>query len=389
LTGGFRMDVGQKPMTRALSQVTGADPAELAHRLAGKWTPDDTTFAKLVIDPIPDIDLSRPYPLCFARQFDPAIKDLGDFDNWAAERKWDGLRGQLILRGGSQYLWTGDTELLTGHFPEFAMLKDFLPPGTVVDGEILAWANETPMPLEALKKRIGQRSVSAKLLKEAPVILRAFDLLEDSGNDIRPLPFVERRTRLEAHVGSLPPEAPVRLSPLLDVSGWDDLAQARAHSRDVCAKGIMLKRKDSLYRDGRQEGDWWAWDVDPLIVNGVLIYAHPRNERRASPSFELTFAVWDGEIPVPVAKAQPGLTESEHHEITAWVAKNTVERFGPVRSVKPVQVFEIAFDGIAEAPRRKSGVVLRSPRVSRWRKGMPPREANTLNDLKALLDAFG
>jgi len=388
ITGGFRMGVSQKLMTRALSKATGIEEADLAHRLMGNWSPDTTTFEDLILAPNPDADLSKPYPFYLAYPLDTAPNELGDLSEWSAEHKWDGIRGQLVLRGGAYHLWSRGEELMTDRFPEFGILPDFIAPGTVIDGEVLVWKDETPMPFAALQKRIGRKTVPAKLLKDAPVILRAYDLLEEGGIDIRALPFAERRARLEALVAQTPPEAPLRLSPRLEFASWEDLATERARSREIAAEGVMLKKRNSPYRDGRRKGDWWKWKVDPLVIDAVMIYAQAGHGRRANLFTDFTFAVWDGNALVPFTKAYSGLTDAEFREITAWVRKNTIERFGPVRSVTPEHVFEIAFEGIAESTRHKSGVALRFPRMSRWRKDKPVSEANTLTDLKAMLDAY-
>lgn len=388
ITGGFRMGVSQKLMTRALSKATGIEEPELAHRLMGKWNPDETTFDSLILAPNPEADLSKPYPFYLSYPLDTAPDDLGEPSDWSAEHKWDGIRGQLVLRGGDHHLWSRGEELMTDRFPEFSILADFVPPGTVIDGEVLAWKNETPMSFAALQKRIGRKTVPAKLLKDTPVILRAYDLLEHNGDDIRALPFSQRRARLEALVANVPADAPLRLSPQLVFASWEELAAERARSREIFAEGVMLKRLDSPYRDGRRKGDWWKWKVDPLVIDAVMIYAQAGHGRRANLFTDFTFAVWDGNTLVPFTKAYSGLTDAEFRAITAWVRKNTIERFGPVRSVTAEHVFEIAFEGIAESPRHKSGVALRFPRMSRWRKDKPVSEANTLGDLKAMLDAY-
>ena len=390
LTGGFRMGVSQKLMTRALSRATGIPAPDLTHRLMGGWSPETTSFRSLILEHDPTADLSKPYPFYLAYQLDsgPATLDAPPGD-WAAERKWDGIRGQLVLRGGAHYLWSRGEELMTDRFPELARLADFIPPGTVIDGEILAWRDEFPMPFNALQKRLGRKTVPRKLLSEAPVILCAYDLLEWQGEDIRARPFTERRNLLETLAKGLPPEAPLRLSPLIPFDGWDALAAIRADSRSHAAEGIMLKRKDSLYREGRKRGDWWKWKLDPLSIDAVMIYAQQGHGRRANLFTDFTFAVWDGEALVPFAKAYSGLTDKEFRQITAWVRKNTLGRFGPVRQVRPEHVFEIAFEGIQESPRHKSGVALRFPRMARWRHDKPLDEANTLDDLKEMLDTYG
>ena len=391
ITGGFRLGVSQKLMTRALSRATGIEEPELAHRLMGDWTPDSVTFESLILAPDPEADQSKPYPFYLAYQLDDTVESLGDPAGWAAEYKWDGIRGQVILRGGSHFTWSRGEELMTDRFPELAALADFVPEGTVFDGELLAWdyAKDAPLSFNALQKRIGRKSVPKKLLTEAPVILRAYDLLEMDGEDMRARPFADRRAELDAIVEGLPEALPLRLSPMLEFDDWGALADQRALARELGAEGVMLKRLDSPYRDGRKKGDWWKWKLDPLVIDAVMIYAQAGHGRRANLFTDFTFAVWSGNDLVPFTKAYSGLTDAEFREITAWVRKNTLERFGPVRAVKATHVFEIAFEGIQESTRHKSGVALRFPRMSRWRKDKPVSEANTLDDLKEMLAVYG
>lgn len=389
ITGGFRMGVSRKLMTRALAQATGLDEAELAHRLMGDWTPDTVSYETLIHTPDPEAGLSRPYPFYLAYQLDDGPDDLGPPGEWQAEWKWDGIRGQLIRRGGAHHLWSRGEDLMTDRFPELAQSVDFLPDGTVIDGEVLAWSGDAPLPFSALQKRIGRKSVPKKLLAEAPVILMAYDLLEDGGEDIRQTPLSHRRKRLEEVLSGLPKDMPFRPSPAIPFESWAALAETRETSREIGAEGIMLKRLDAPYRDGRRKGDWWKWKVDPLTVDAVMIYAQSGHGRRANLFTDFTFAVWSGNELVPFTKAYSGLTDAEFREITAWVRKNTLERFGPVRRVTPAHVFEIAFEGIHESPRHKSGIALRFPRMARWRKDKPVDEANSLDDLRDMLAAYG
>ncbi len=388
LTGGFRVGVSQKLMTRALAQATDIDEPELTHRLMGSWTPQTVTWQSLIHAPDPSASLSRPYPFYLAYQLDQP-ETLGDPADWMAERKWDGIRGQLILRGGDHHLWSRGEELMTDRFPELGRLKDFLPMGTVIDGEVLAWGDDQPLSFNALQKRIGRKTVPKKLLAEAPALLMGYDLLEHEGEDIRALPFAERRALLDVLGRDLPPEAPFRLSPLLTVESLDQLAEERARSRELMAEGLMLKRRDSPYLSGRKKGDWWKWKVDPLTVDAVMIYAQSGSGRRANLFTDFTFAVRDGNALVPFTKAYSGLTDAEFRKITAWVRKNTLERFGPVRHVKPEHVFEIGFEGIQPSPRHKSGISLRFPRMLRWRHDKPLDEINTLEDLQEMLATYG
>ncbi|PTX54011.1 DNA ligase-1 [Litoreibacter ponti] len=390
ITGGLRIGVSQKLMTRALAQATEIEEATLAHRLMGDWTPATTTFHDLIEAHDPKADASKPYPFYLAYQLED-LDALGPPSDWRAERKWDGIRGQLIIRSRQPFLWSRGEELITDRFPEFAAAPDFIPDGTVFDGEILAWdhASETPQNFNALQKRIGRKTVPKKLLKDAPAILYAYDLLEHDGRDLRAEPLDTRRALLAQLVDTLPKEAPLRLSTQLPFETWDDLAAIRATSRDNQAEGLMLKKGDSPYLAGRKKGDWWKWKIDPLTIDAVMIYAQAGSGRRAGLFTDFTFAVWSGNDLVPFTKAYSGLTDAEFRKITAWVKKNTLQRFGPVRQVTPEHVFEIAFEGIQASPRHKSGVALRFPRMLRWRHDKPMQEANTLDDLNEMLETYG
>lgn len=388
VTGGFRIGVSRKLMTRALAQATGQDEAQLALKLMGNWTPETTTYHDLIEQDDPQADASRPYPFYLAYQLEDAPENLGPPEDWQAEWKWDGIRGQLILREGQHHLWSRGEELLTDRFPEFARAADFLPSGSVFDGELLAW-NDGPLPFNTLQPRITRKTVPKKLLKDAPVIMLAYDLLEHDGQDIRDLPLSERRQRLERLLDQTPPDVPVKISPTLPVPDWQTIADKRQTARDARAEGLMLKRLDAPYLAGRKKGDWWKWKLDPLTVDAVMIYAQQGHGRRANLFTDFTFAVWNGNELTPFTKAYSGLTDKEFNEITAWVRRNTLQRFGPVRQVRPEHVFEIAFEGIQESPRHKSGIALRFPRMARWRRDKNPQEANTLNDLKDMLATYG
>ncbi|PWR04688.1 ATP-dependent DNA ligase [Meridianimarinicoccus roseus] len=386
ITGGFRMGVSRKLMTRALSRATGIDEADLAHRLMGNWTPHDTSFTALVTQPDAGEQDARPYPFYLAYQIEGGPETLGPPGDWLAEYKWDGIRGQLIRRGGDWHLWSRGEDLVTDRFPELAASLDHVPDGTVLDGELLAWKNGAPLPFAALQKRLGRKTVPKSLLRDAPVILLAYDLLEHGGQDIRARPLEERRAALEGLVAPLPDDVPLRLSRRIGFDDWDALAATRAGARSVQAEGLMLKRRDAPYLDGRRKGDWWKWKLDPMTVDAVMIYAQAGHGRRANLYTDYTFAVWDehGAL-VPFTKAYSGLTDAEFGKITAWVRRNTLERFGPVRRVTPELVFEIAFEGIQESRRHKSGIALRFPRMARWRHDKSAADANTLADLRGLL----
>jgi DNA ligase-1 len=287
-----------------------------------------------------------------------------------------------------------------------------LPDGTVLDGEVLAWQGDRPRPFAALQRRIGRERQVARQARDTPVVFMAYDVLEDGGIDVREAPLVERRTRLEAVVAAArraqptdarepergapllpfedePADAAVaagvlRVSPAVEDASWDALAARRGESRQHGVEGLMLKRLTSAYGVGRKRGDWWKWKIDPHTIDAVLIYAQPGSGKRASLLTDYTFGLWDGDELVPVAKAYSGLTNEEILELDRWIRRHTVERFGPVRHVEPVHVFELGFEAVAPSPRHRSGIAVRFPRMLRWRKDKPAREADTLGALAQL-----
>ena len=388
ITGGFRMGVAQGLMTKALARATETDEATIAHRLMGDWSPATTQFADL-ITPDSTASTSRPYPFALASSLDAGPDTLGHADDWIAEWKWDGIRGQIVARPGAFALWSRGEDLMTDRFPELAGLADALPPGTVIDGEVLAWdaGTDRPQPFAALQPRINRKTVPKKLLLDAPVRMLAYDLLEHGGVDLREAPLAHRRARLASIIAALDPNLPLRLSPQIDIADWPALAAVRATAQTHRAEGLMLKRASSPYHTGRKRGDWWKWKLDPMTVDAVMIYAQAGHGRRANLYTDFTFAVRDGNDLVPFTKAYSGLTDAEFGEISAWVRKNTLERFGPVRRVPPELVFELAFEGIQASPRHKSGIALRFPRMLRWRQDKGPDEIDTIETLKALLAA--
>ncbi|MGX5817804.1 ATP-dependent DNA ligase [Chitinophaga lutea] len=388
-TGGFRIGVSQSMIVNALAQTYALPAATVSHLISGNWDPQQTTMEELLSADNRGADDSRPYPfyLAYALEMPPA--DLGAPTEWQAEWKWDGIRGQLIRRNGQLFIWSRGEELITDKFPELATLLPFLPDGAVLDGEILAWdaVHERPLPFQSLQTRIGRKNVTKKQLQEAPVIFYSYDLLEHDGEDIRERPLEERR-RLLGTVVAQTAQPSLKISPIVDFTGWDELAALREESRDKGSEGIMLKRKSSTYQVGRRRGDWWKWKIDPFTVDAVMIYAQKGHGRRSNLYTDYTFAVRDGDQLVPFAKAYSGLTDKEIAEVDNWVKRNSIEKFGPVRTVKPELVFEIAFEGIAASSRHKSGIALRFPRIHRWRRDKPLEEINTLEDLRQLLRAL-
>ncbi len=395
--GGFRVGVSRLLVTRALSAIAAVDSKLVAQRLMG-WTdgrvqPTAQGFLQLIAAPSASEHAERggqPYPffLAHALQADPAT--LGELADWQVEWKYDGMRAQLVSRGGLNFLWSRGEELITERFPELVSIR--LPQGTVIDGEILVWPQgDAPAPFAALQKRIGRKLLSAKLLAELPAVLVAYDLLELDGVDVRQLPQHERRALLEQLVRQAG-QPQLRLSPLVLAEDWRQLAQIRGESRARGVEGMMLKARGAQYGVGRTKdvGTWWKWKIDPFSVDAVLVYAQAGHGRRASLYTDYTFAVWDSDAAgerklVPFAKAYSGLTDAEIAQVDNAVRRTTIERFGPVRSVKPTMVFEIGFEGIALSPRHKSGIAVRFPRILRRRDDKAVEDADTLDTLRGLL----
>ncbi|WP_448701757.1 ATP-dependent DNA ligase [Mucilaginibacter sp. AW1-3] len=395
LTGGFRIGVSQNLVVKALADISQLDSATITHRIMGNWAPEDYQFAQLIAEEGASDDISRPYPFFLAypiqetsekqKSADDLQVALGDAAEWQAEWKWDGIRAQMIRRGDKIFIWSRGEDLATDKFPELHPFLNALPDGTVLDGEILSFRDSQPMPFNVLQTRIGRKNLSKKILEESPVAVIAYDCLEYGGEDIRHHTQSERRLILEQLQSATAYPDTFRISALISFNSWDELSGIRGQSRSMIAEGIMLKRKNAAYQVGRRRGDWWKWKIDPLSVDAVMIYAQKGHGRRADLYTDYTFAVWDGDKLVPFAKAYSGLTDEEIRKVDNFVKRNTLEKFGPVRTVKPQLVFEIGFEGINYSTRHKSGVALRFPRILRWRTDKPMEEADTLETLKAML----
>jgi len=397
--GGFRVGVSKLLVTRALAAIAAVDSKLIAQRLMG-WTdgrvkPTGAGFLQLIAEQSADEHKLRggqPYPFFLSHQLNGDPAQLGVPSDWIVEWKYDGIRAQLVRRAGQNFLWSRGEDLITERFPELAAAR--IPDGMVLDGEVLIWQSgaSAPSPFADLQKRIGRKTLSAKLLAELPAVLCCYDLLELDGVDLRALPQHERRALLEAEIARL--DTPLlRLSPLVEADSWEELARLRAGSRARAVEGMMLKSRTAQYGVGRTKdvGIWWKWKIDPYAIDAVLLYAQPGSGRRASLYTDYTFAVWDGEGEerrlVPFAKAYSGLTDAEIAQVDNAIRRTTIEKFGPVRSVKPTMVFEIGFEGIALSPRHKAGIAVRFPRILRRRTDKAVQEADTLDMLKGLLEA--
>ncbi|WP_212625595.1 ATP-dependent DNA ligase [Pseudomonas sp. PP3] len=419
ITGSFRVGVSKLLVTRALASMAQLDSKRVAQRLVGYTDlsnrPSAASYLKLIAAESADEHAQRggqPYPFFLAHALSQPVEQfdalLGPASDWQVEWKWDGIRAQVVKRAGQLWVWSRGEELVTERFPELGNLLHGLPDGTVIDGEIVVWKSDQPdtddafnphsptapavQPFALLQQRIGRKTLSKKMLNDIPVVILAYDLLEWAGEDWRNHPQAQRRAQLEQVIGRCNHPA-LLASPLLTGDDWFDLARQREASRRLGVEGMMLKARDALYGVGRTKdvGVWWKWKVDPFSVDAVLIYAQRGHGRRASLFSDYTFAVWDGppdaseRTLVPFAKAYSGLTDAEMRQVDSIVRKTTVEKFGPVISVKPSLVFELGFEGIALSKRHKSGIAVRFPRMLRWRQDKTVDEADHLGTLQDLL----
>lgn len=385
LTGGFRSSVPRKLLAKAVSHSTGLAENAIAHRLAGTWTAETTSYQELFFSEDEADRLSRSYPFQAVGLIDEFPTDLGEVEAWEVEWQWEGIRVQVIKRGGEFFLWSDGEELITEKVPEIQALEQSIPDGTVIEGELLAMKDDMILPLALLQARIKKKSLTKKQLLDTPCLIMAFDLLEENGQDIRSHTLEERRQKLAILIQHVANPDILRFSEALSASTWEELAEKKEEARDRQARGLMLRRKTSSYQAGPEQTDWWKWKVDPLTVEAVLIYA--QRGRGPNTYSEYTFAVWNEEgTLVPVAKVAPGLEDSEMKEVNSWIKQHTVERFGPVRSVTGELVFEIAFEEIHHSKRHKSGLVVRNPQMLRWKRDKSAAEADRLIFLKGLIN---
>lgn len=394
LSQSFRIGLARKSVILAMARAAGVDPAIMAHRLTGPWKPTAEDYLQL-LSPHPGTGPSsgQPYPFYLASPLEARPASLGEVGDWRFEWKWDGIRAQMLRHPGAIMLWSRGEELINESFPELVAVAESLPSGTVLDGEILAWEDDRPLSFHLLQRRLQRRLATARLFADVPVVFMAYDLLEQDGQDLRSRPLHERQDRLEALVAAIG-ESALRLSPWVPMASWEELTSMLRQARARGVEGIMIKRVDSPYRTGRVRGDWWKLKVEPFTVDAVMLYAQRGSGKRASLFTDYTFGVWaygpDGEGHlVPVAKAYSGLDDGEIRAVDRWIRSHTTGRSGPVRFVEPVQVFELAFEGITRSNRHLAGIALRFPRIARWRRDKSASEADTLATLEKLLSARG
>jgi len=391
LTGSFRVGVSRGLVVRGLAAATGIEAPLIEHRLMGDWDAAPQFFLSLISAEAGHEVASRPYPFCLAHALQDPPETLGDVHDWAAEWKWDGIRAQIVRRGGETYLWSRGEELITEQFPDLLDEAALLPDGTVIDGEIVVLIEGRIQPFTTLQKRLNRRQPGKKVLADSPVFFTAFDVLEEGAVDVRPVPLRERRQRLERIIANVrsasvdPSAARFLIAESHLVHSWEELAELRVASREHGVEGLMLKRWDSPYGVGRTTGLWWKWKIDPYTVDAVLIYAQRGHGRRASLYSDYTFGVWNEGQLVPFAKAYSGLTDAEIRKVDQFIRNHTREKFGPVRVVEPQLVFELAFENLQLSKRHKSGIAVRFPRMARWRTDKRPEQADSLQTIRDLL----
>ncbi|MGR3447396.1 cisplatin damage response ATP-dependent DNA ligase [Paracoccus sp. UBA5162] len=379
-TGNMRVGLSARMARIALAEMGEpevADIEEIWHGLkppyrplfdwiAGGARPEHAARA-----PFRPVMLSTPVDLDQLRGFDP--------DEYMAEWKWDGIRVQAINDGGVRRLYSRTGEDIGAAFPDVIEALNF---DGAADGELLVRRDGEVAVFGDLQKRLNRKAISRAMLDSHPAGLRLYDLMIWQGRDLRGLPLAERRAVLDgADFGS----DRIDVSPLLDFATWDDLAALRADPPSAVIEGVMIKRRDSPYVGGRPRGPWFKWKRDPMVVDAVMLYAQRGHGKRSGFYSDFTFGLWDGDQLVPVGKAYFGFTDEELRELDRFVRTNTVDRFGPVRAVAPKLVLEVAFEGLNESGRHKSGIAMRFPRISRIRWDKPAAEADRLDSLKEML----
>jgi len=389
LTGTFRIGVSKGLVTKAISNMIGVDESIILHRLMGDFEPNEETYLFLINQKLEQKELSyKPYPFQLANTFEEKIKKTNSINQYQFESKWDGIRSQIIKRSNNISIWTRGEELINKTFPELIKIISDFKNDFVLDGEILIWDEEKncPKDFSFLQKRLGRKLPSTKIQKDLPVVFMAYDILEINGNDIRSKILSERRKILEEKFLNSTPENEtiifkrLQITKLLKIDNWEDAEEAKDSARNIKTEGLVIKNKDSKYLSGRKKGSWWKYKIDPMQLDGVLIYARTGSGKRADLYTDYSFAIWENNKLVKFANAYSGLNNEEIRELDKWIRKNTLERYGPVRSVKPELVFEISFDNIQFSKRHKSGIALRFPRITKWRKDKNIKDADNLEN---------
>ena len=393
LSGTFRIGVSKGLVVKAISNMTGVDESIILHRLMGELEPIEETYMFLINQKLEQKELDyKPYPFQLANTFEERIKETKSINNYQIESKWDGIRSQIIKRSNNISIWTRGEELVNKTFPELIKIISHFKNDFVLDGEILIWDENKNRPknFSLLQKRLGRKSPSLKIQKDLPVVFMAYDILEINGKDIRSKILSDRRNILEKSFSNLISEdksiiGKIKITKLHQISNWIDLEEVKNSARKSNTEGLVIKDKQSEYVPGRKKGNWWKYKIDPMQLDGILIYARPGSGKRADLYTDYSFGIWEDNKIVKFANAYSGLNNEEIRELDKWIRRNTLEKFGPVRSVKPELVFEISFDNIQISKRHKSGIALRFPRITKWRRDKNIMEADNLeNALKMI-----
>jgi DNA ligase 1 len=379
ITGSFRPVVQANIIIKAISLFSGVNEQAISHRITGDWEPSLGFFLFLISNDTKDADKSIPYPFCSVGEIEEGFEKIVDINEWQAEWKWDGIRAQIIKRDDEVFIRSFDGDLITLCLPELNEAGKYLPDGIVIEGEIIPWKDNKPMPFAELQKRLGRKKLTKKIIEEIPAAVIVYDLLEFNSTDIHSKKLSERRVLLENVIANCRDKR-IILSPIIYESSWNALKLLKEESRSRMAEGLILKRKDSHYELDSTKSNWLKWKTNPLTVEAVLLYAQ-QGSGRSTLFTDYTFAVWKDNQLIPFAKASTGLSEIEILKIDDYIRKNTVEKFGPVRTVKPELVFGISFEAIQLSSRHKSGITVKFPRIAGWLHGKTINEADSLETL--------
>ncbi len=393
LTGTFRVGVSIGLITKSISKLINIEEEIISHRLMGDFKPSIDSYEFLTKKNINLQELnSKPFPFLLANTIEDKIfkNSINDFQ---FEWKYDGIRMQLIKRSGNVSLWTRGQELVNESFPELVEKMSHIKDDFVLDGELLVWnfKEQIAYDFSLLQKRINRKSPSRSIQMKYPIIFIAYDLLEINGRDIREIKLENRRIELEKYFSEWQIKTENNISDILKIcdlifpKDWPDALTFKEKSRENNTEGLIIKKKTSIYSSGRKKGIWWKYKVDPMQLDAVLIYAKGGSGRRAGLYTDYSFALWKDKELIKFASAYSGLTNIEIKELDKWIRKNTIEKFGPVRSLKPEMVFEISFEKIQISKRHKSGIAVRFPRITKWRKDKKINDADSLENAYELM----
>jgi len=393
LTGTFRVGVSVGLITKSIAKLINIDEEIISHRLMGDFKPSIDSYNLLFNKNINLEELnSKPFPFLLANTFEDKIRNYS-IQDFQFEWKYDGIRIQLIKRSGNISLWTRGQELVNESFPELVKNMSCIKDDFVLDGELLAWnfKEQIPFDFSFLQKRINRKSPTRSIQIKYPIFFIAYDLLEINGKDIREIKLENRRVELEEYFLKWQNNTDNKISNIFKIcdliypKDWFDASTYKEKSRENNTEGLIIKKKNSIYTSGRKKGIWWKYKVDPMQLDAVLIYAKGGSGRRAGLYTDYSFALWKDQELIKFASAYSGLTNIEIKELDKWIRKNTIKKFGPVRSLKPEMVFEISFEKIQISKRHKSGIAVRFPRITKWRKDKKINDADSLENAYELM----